>query len=123
VGEPFLGITYGPQIQMYYLIAAWLLACTGRDLRPHAHAARAHGQRDCATTRSARNSWATTRSGALHDGGALGILRGIAGGLAALNYEIVSAESLSAYTSGLVLLGYLSWRIRLFGGRSRARSW
>jgi len=25
LGEPFLGITYGPQIQMYYLVAAWLL--------------------------------------------------------------------------------------------------
>src|SRR5258706_14358002 len=28
VGTPFLGITYGPQIQVYYLIAAWLLVCT-----------------------------------------------------------------------------------------------
>jgi branched-chain amino acid transport system permease protein len=33
-----------------------------------------------------------------------GFFAGIAGGLTALNYEIVTAESLSAYTSGLVIM-------------------
>ena len=27
VGEPWLGITYGPQIEVYYLIAGWCLVC------------------------------------------------------------------------------------------------
>ncbi|MFX5743161.1 hypothetical protein ABTE37_19675, partial [Acinetobacter baumannii] len=27
IGEPVLGISYGPQIQVYYLIAGWLLVC------------------------------------------------------------------------------------------------
>ena len=28
VGQPFLGISYGPAIQVYYLIAAWTFVCT-----------------------------------------------------------------------------------------------
>ena len=27
MGEPFMGITFGPQIQVYYLIAFWCLLC------------------------------------------------------------------------------------------------
>jgi branched-chain amino acid transport system permease protein len=45
-----------------------------------------------------------------------GFFAGIAGGLAALNYEIVSAESLSARTSGLVLLATYLGGIGFFGG-------
>jgi branched-chain amino acid transport system permease protein len=45
-----------------------------------------------------------------------GFFAGLAGGLAALNYEIVSAESLSAYTSGLVLLATYLGGIRVFSG-------
>lgn len=29
VGKPWLGISFGPDIQVYYLAAAWALACTG----------------------------------------------------------------------------------------------
>eukprot|EP01041_Mallomonas_annulata_P038912 gene38912-62500_t len=28
IGGPVMGITYGPQIQVYYLIASWLFLCT-----------------------------------------------------------------------------------------------
>jgi branched-chain amino acid transport system permease protein len=45
-----------------------------------------------------------------------GFFAGRAGGLAALNYEIVSSESLSAYTSGLVLLATYLGGIRVFAG-------
>jgi branched-chain amino acid transport system permease protein len=45
-----------------------------------------------------------------------GFFAGLAGGLAALNYEIVSSESLSAYTSGLVLLATYLGGIRVFAG-------
>ena len=39
------GITFGPQIQVYYLIAALVLRLHRRDVRPHAHAAGPHVQR------------------------------------------------------------------------------
>lgn len=31
-GKPFLGITFGPQLQVYYLIAAWLFISTATTL-------------------------------------------------------------------------------------------
>ena len=36
---------FGPQIQIYYLVAAWTLICGHRHVRAHPHAARAHVQR------------------------------------------------------------------------------
>jgi branched-chain amino acid transport system permease protein len=116
VGEPFLGITYGPQIQMYYLVAAWLLVCTvaihaltRTPLGRMANAVRDNPQR--AQFVGYDPQWVRFMMVALS-----GFFAGIAGGLAALNYEIVSAESLSAYTSGLVLLATYLGGIRLFGG-------
>jgi branched-chain amino acid transport system permease protein len=116
IGEPFLGITYGPQIQMYYLIAAWLLACTAAmhaltrtPLGRMANAVRDNPQR--AQFVGYDPQWVRFLMVALS-----GFFAGIAGGLAALNYEIVSAESLSAYTSGLVLLATYLGGIRAFAG-------
>ncbi len=43
-GQPFLGITFGPQIQLYYLIAVYTFVCTAADVRLHAHAAGPHAQ-------------------------------------------------------------------------------
>ena len=116
VGEPFLGITYGPQIQMYYLVAAWLLlatalmfALTRTPLGRMANAVRDNPQRaqfvgyDPQRVRFMMVALS-------------GFFAGLAGGLAALNYEIVSAESLSAYTSGLVLLATYLGGIRAFAG-------
>src|SRR3954466_6844058 len=45
-----------------------------------------------------------------------GFFAGLAGGLTALNYEIVTAESLSAYTSGLVILATYLGGVRAFAG-------
>ena len=45
-----------------------------------------------------------------------GFFAGVAGGLAALNYEIVTAESLSASTSGMVLLATYLGGIGFFAG-------
>jgi branched-chain amino acid transport system permease protein len=116
VGEPFFGLTYGPQIQMYYLVAAWLLVCTvaiyaltRTPLGRMANAVRDNPQR--AQFVGYDPQWVRFMMVALS-----GFFAGIAGGLAALNYEIVSAESLSAYTSGLVLLATYLGGIRLFGG-------
>jgi branched-chain amino acid transport system permease protein len=116
IGEPFLGITYGPQIQMYYLVAAWLLAATAAmyaltrtPLGRMANAVRDNPQR--AQFVGYDPQWVRFMMVALS-----GFFAGLAGGLAALNYEIVSAESLSAYTSGLVLLATYLGGIRAFSG-------
>ena len=41
VGKAFMGITFGPPIQVYYLIAVYTFVCGGGHVRLHAHAARA----------------------------------------------------------------------------------
>jgi branched-chain amino acid transport system permease protein len=116
VGAPFLGITYGPQIQMYYLIAAWLLvataamyALTRTPLGRMANAVRDNPGR--AQFVGYDPQWVRFMMVALS-----GFFAGIAGALAALNYEIVSAESLSAGTSGLVLLATYLGGIGFFAG-------
>jgi branched-chain amino acid transport system permease protein len=115
-GQPFLGITYGPQIQMYYLIAAWTFACvvamfalTRTPLGRMANAVRDNPER--AQFVGYDPQWVRFLMVALS-----GFFAGIAGGLAALNYEIVSAESLSATTSGLVLLATYLGGIGFFFG-------
>jgi len=59
-GGTWLGITYGPQIQMYYLVAAWLLICTAAmyALSRTPLGRMANAVRD---NPSARSSWATIR--------------------------------------------------------------
>jgi branched-chain amino acid transport system permease protein len=116
VGAPFLGITYGPQIQVYYLIAAWLFLCTvamfaltRTPLGRMANAVRDNPER--AQFVGYDPQWVRFMMVALS-----GFFAGIAGGLAAINYEIVSAESLSAYTSGLVLLATYLGGIGFFAG-------
>ena len=54
VGEPVLGISFGPQIQVYYLIAVYTFVCTARDVRVHADAARPHAQRGARQPRARR---------------------------------------------------------------------
>lgn len=102
--EPFLGFTFGPQLQVYYLILAWLVVCivlmyaiTRTPLGRVANAVRDNPERaqfvgyDPQVVRFLMVALS-------------GAFAGLAGGLAAVNYEIVSAESLSALTSGQVLL-------------------
>ena len=115
-GSAFLGITYGPQVQMYYLVAAWLLACiaamhalTRTPLGRMANAVRDNPER--AQFVGYDPQWVRFMMVALS-----GFFAGVAGGLAALNYEIVSAESLSAYTSGLVLLATYLGGMGFFAG-------
>ncbi len=104
VGTPTWGISFGPQIQLYYLIAVYTFVCTvamfaftrtplGRML----NAVRDNPERvefigyDTQVVR-----WlAFTASG---------FFMGIAGGLAALNFEIVTAEVVGAQRSGAYLL-------------------
>ena len=103
-GEPFLGITYGPQVQVYYLIAFWLFvstigmyAFTQTPLGRIINAVRDNPER--VEFIGYDTQWARYLTLILS-----AFFAGIAGGLSAINFEIVTAENVSALRSGAVLL-------------------
>jgi branched-chain amino acid transport system permease protein len=103
-GQPFLGITYGPQIQVYYLIAAWLFiatigmyAFTQTPLGRIINAVRDNPER--VEFIGYDTQWVRYMTLILS-----AFFAGISGGLAAINFEIVTAENVSAVRSGAVLL-------------------
>ena len=104
VGKPVLGISFGPQIQVYYLIAIYCFICTvlmfaltrtplGRML----NAVRDNPERvefiGYSTQRVRYTAFMIS-----------GLFSGVAGGLAALNFELVTAEVVGAGRSGAYLL-------------------
>jgi branched-chain amino acid transport system permease protein len=104
VGKPVLGISFGPQIQVYYLIAVYCFVCTvamfavtrtplGRML----NAVRDNPERVEFIGYSTQH----VRFIAFMISG---FFAGIAGGLGALNFEIVTAEVVGAARSGAYLL-------------------
>ncbi|HTD07056.1 branched-chain amino acid ABC transporter permease [Undibacterium sp.] len=104
IGQSFLGITYGPQIQVYYLIALWLFvstigmyAFTQTPLGRLANAVRDNPER--VEFVGYDTQWVRYLTLILS-----AFFAGISGGLSAINFEIVSAENVSAARSGLVLL-------------------
>ncbi|MFA6441692.1 MAG: branched-chain amino acid ABC transporter permease, partial [Sterolibacterium sp.] len=104
VGKAVFGITFGPQIEMYYLIAAWAFICmlamyalTQTPLGRMANAVRDNPER--AQFVGYDPQWVRYMMMIL-----AGFFAGVAGGLSALNYEMVTAETLGAQTSGVVLL-------------------
>lgn len=104
IGQPFLGITFGPQIQVYYLIAAWLFVCTigmyaftQTPLGRLANAVRDNPER--VEFIGYDTQWVRYMTLILS-----AFFAGIAGGLSAINFEIVSAENVSAIRSGSILL-------------------
>ncbi|WP_136418948.1 branched-chain amino acid ABC transporter permease [Herbaspirillum sp. ST 5-3] len=103
-GEKFFGITYGPQIQVYYLIAFWLFistvgmfAFTQTPLGRLINAVRDNPER--VEFIGYDTQWARYLTLILS-----GFFAGISGGLSAINFEIVTAENVSALRSGGVLL-------------------
>ncbi|MBI4987644.1 MAG: branched-chain amino acid ABC transporter permease [Rhodocyclales bacterium] len=102
--EKLLGLTWGPQIEMYGLIVAWafvavvaMYALTQTPLGRMANAVRDNPERAEFVgydTQRVRYLMLILS----------GFFAGVAGGLTALNYEIVTAETLNAHTSGVVLL-------------------
>ncbi|WP_439671608.1 ABC-type branched-chain amino acid transport system, permease component [Cupriavidus necator] len=104
VGDPFLGITFGPGRQVYYLIAAWCLlsmvamyAWTQTPLGRIANAVRDNPERvEFIGYNTQRVRYLVLILSAF--------FAGIAGALGAINFEIVSAENVSAVRSGGVLL-------------------
>ena len=104
IGKPFLGITYGPQVQVYYLIAGWLFistigmyAFTQTPLGRIVNAVRDNPER--VEFIGYDTQWVRYLTLII-----AGFFAGIAGGLNAINFEIVSAENVSALRSGFVLL-------------------
>ena len=103
-GTPFLGVTYGPQVQVYYLIAIYTFACTvamyaftrtplGRML----NAVRDNPERvefiGYSTQRVRYFSFVIA-----------GFFAGVAGGMYAINFEISTAEVVGTARSGAYLL-------------------
>lgn len=103
-GTSFFGLTFGPQIQVYYLIAAWLMLCAigmyaftqtplgriGTAVRDNAERAEFIGY-DPKTVRF----FVLVISG---------FFAGISGGLTAINSELVTSESVSAARSADALM-------------------
>jgi branched-chain amino acid transport system permease protein len=103
-GQPFMGINFGPQIQIYYLIAAYTFVCvalmfafTQTPLGRILNAVRDNPERvefiGYNTQRVRYFAFIIA-----------GFFAGIAGGLGALNFEIVTAEVVGAARSGGYLL-------------------
>lgn len=103
-GQPFLGITFGPQIQVYYLIAVYcfistalLYALTRTPLGRMLNAVRDNPER--VQFIGYDTQWVRFTAFMIS-----GFFAGIAGGLGALNFEIVTAEVVGAARSGAYLL-------------------
>jgi branched-chain amino acid transport system permease protein len=104
VGQPFLGITYGPAIQVCYLVAVWCFLCivamfalTQTPLGRMANAVRDNPERAEFVgydTQKVRFIQLVLSS----------FFAGVAGALSCINFEIVSAENVSPIRSGGVLI-------------------
>lgn len=104
IGQAVMGISYGPQIQVYYLIAFWLFisaaamfAFTQTPLGRMINAVRDNPER--AEFVGYDTQWVRYLTLILS-----AFFAGISGGLSAINFEIVTAENVSAIRSGAVLL-------------------
>jgi branched-chain amino acid transport system permease protein len=116
VGQPFLGITFGPAIQVYYLVAAWcflsmaaMFALTQTPLGRMANAVRDNPERAefvGYNTQRVRFLQLVLSS----------FFAGVSGALSCINFEIVSAENVSAIRSGGVLLATYIGGVPFFFG-------
>ncbi|MBL8304348.1 MAG: branched-chain amino acid ABC transporter permease [Ideonella sp.] len=103
-GQPFFGITFGPQIQVYYLIALYTFICvaamfafTRTPLGRMLNAVRDNPERVEFVGYNTQRVRYTAFIIA-------GFFAGISGGLASINFEIVTAEVVGAGRSGAYLL-------------------
>ncbi len=103
-GRPFFGITFGPPIQVYYLVAVYtflavaaMFAFTRTPLGRMLNAVRDNPERVEFVGYNTQRVRYTAFIIA-------GFFAGISGGLAALNFEIVTAEVVHAARSGAYLL-------------------
>lgn len=103
-GSPFMGITYGPPVQVYYLIAVYTFLCvmamfafTATPLGRMLNAVRDNPERVEFVGYNTQRIRYTAFIIA-------GFFAGVSGGLGALNFEIVTAEVVGAARSGAYLL-------------------
>ncbi len=103
-GSKLWGITYGPQVQLYYLIAVYTLVCTAlmfaftrTPLGRMLNAVRDNPER-------VEFVGYDTQKVRYFSFIVAAFFAGISGGLAALNFEIVTSEVVSGYRSGAYLL-------------------
>ena len=116
IGQPVLGISFGPQVQLYYLIAIYtfvstvlMFAFTRTPLGRMLNAVRDNPER----VEFIGYNTQFVRYFAFI---ASGFFMGLAGGLAALNFEIVTAEVVGAARSGAYLLfTFLGGAVFFFG--------
>src|SRR5690625_177722 len=99
-----LPFSYGPNIEVYYLIAVWMMICviamyllTKTPLGRMANAVRDNAQR-------AEFVGYSPRMVSFIQFSISGFFAGVAGGLFAINYEILTADTLTMDVSGMVLL-------------------
>lgn len=115
-GPALMGLTFGPAVQVYWLIAAWLFlsalamhAFTRTPLGAIANAVRDNEQRARFIGYDPRRvRWMVMV--------AAGFFAGIGGALSALNFEIVTAESLGSAQSGAILMAVFIGGTRHFFG-------
>jgi branched-chain amino acid transport system permease protein len=103
-GEPFMGLSFGPQIQVVYLIAFWLFLCailmyafTHTPLGRMANAVRDNPERAAFIGYDPQH----VRYLVLV---VSAFFAGVAGSLAAINFEIATAENVGLMRSGEMLL-------------------
>ena len=116
VGQPFLGITFGPAIQVYYLVAVWCFVCmaamfalTQTPLGRMANAVRDNPER-------AEFVGYNTQHVRFLQLALSAFFAGVSGALSCINFEIVSAENVSAIRSGGVLLATYIGGVPFFFG-------
>jgi branched-chain amino acid transport system permease protein len=116
VGKAFLGITYGPALQVYYLVAVWcfisilaMYALTQTPLGRMANAVRDNPER-------AEFVGYDTQKVRFLQLVLSAFFAGVAGALSCINFEIVSAENVSAVRSGGVLIATFIGGVPFFFG-------
>jgi len=116
VGQPFLGLTFGPALQVYYLVAVWcflgmaaMFALTQTPLGRMANAVRDNPERAefvGYNTQHVRFLQLVLSS----------FFAGVSGALSCINFEIVSEENVSAIRSGGVLVATFIGGVPFFFG-------
>ena len=116
VGRALFGLTFGPAMQVYYLVAVWCFLCmiamyalTQTPLGRMANAVRDNPER-------AEFIGYDTQKVRFLQLVLSAFFAGVAGALSCINFEIVSAENVSALRSGGVLLATFIGGIPFFFG-------
>ncbi len=116
IGRPLFGLSFGPPLQVYYLVAAWCFICmmamyglTQTPLGRMANAVRDNPER-------AEFIGYDTQKVRFLQLVLSAFFAGVSGALSCINFEIVSAENVSALRSGGVLLAAFIGGVPLFFG-------